>query len=169
VTFWSAIKTATRVTARRSTTASNARASSNTRSRSIAPTNVRAERLEERGARIERVRLDYELRREYQRWLHERDRERDDYDGHPDRTHEEIHQWALEHDLPSFENEVHFPDLRIEYEEADGRQDHDDIDVVTEHYRGAHAASVSKSGFITFSGSSASVGSSPFDPSRRGR
>jgi hypothetical protein len=128
-----------------------------------------AERLQERGARIERVRLDYELRREYQRWLHERDRERDDYDGHPDRTHEEIQQWALEHDLPYFDNEVHFPDLRIEYEKPDGRWDHDDIDVVTEHYRGAHAASVSKSGFITFRGSTASVGSSPFDPSRRGR
>jgi hypothetical protein len=128
-----------------------------------------AERLEERGARIERVRLDYELKREYQRWLHECDRDRHDYDGHPDRTHEEIQRWALEHDLPYFDNEVHFPDLRIEYEEADGRWDHDDIDVVTEHYRGAHAASVSKSGFITFSGSSARVGSSPFDPSRKGR
>jgi hypothetical protein len=46
---------------------------------------------------------------------------------------------------------VHFPDVRIEYEEADGRWDHDDINVVTEHYRGAHAASVSKSGFISFS------------------
>jgi hypothetical protein len=33
--------------------------------------------------------------------------------------------------------------------------------VVTEHYRGAHRASVSKSGFITFSGSSGSVGGTP--------
>lgn len=42
-----------------------------------------AERLAERGARIERVVLDYELKREYQKWLHERDHDRDDYDGHP--------------------------------------------------------------------------------------
>jgi hypothetical protein len=28
--------------------------------------------------------------------------------------------------------------------------DHDDLDVVTEHYRGAHAASVTKSGFTSF-------------------
>jgi hypothetical protein len=61
-----------------------------------------AERLAERGARIERVILDYELKPEYQKWLHERDRDRDDYDGHPDRTAEEIREWALEHELPDF-------------------------------------------------------------------
>ena len=44
-----------------------------------------AERLEEQGARIDRVVLDYELKRDYQKWLHEHDAERDDYDGHPDR------------------------------------------------------------------------------------
>jgi hypothetical protein len=128
-----------------------------------------AERLEGRGARVDRVVLDYELKRDYQRWLHERDRERSDYDGHPDRTPEEIRDWALEHDLPYFDGEVHFPDLRIEYQEADGRLDHDDIDVVTEHYRGAHAASVARSGFISFAGSSAKAGGAPFDPERRRR
>ena len=57
-----------------------------------------------------------ELKREYQQWLHERDRDRPDYDGHPDRTEEEVRQWALEHHLPYFDDEVHLPDLRIEYE-----------------------------------------------------
>jgi hypothetical protein len=129
-----------------------------------------AERLEERGARIERVVLDYELKREYQQWLHERDRDRNDYDGHPDRTDEEIRQWALEHDLPYFDDEVHFPDLRVEYQEAYGRWDHDDIEVVTEHYRGAHGASVVRSGFSCYRGSSGRIGGrsggggSPFDP-----
>ena len=66
-----------------------------------------------------------ELKREYQEWLHERDRDRDDYDGHPDRDEAEIADWALEHDLPSFDEQVHFPDLRIEYEEIDGRRDHE--------------------------------------------
>jgi hypothetical protein len=84
-------------------------------------------------------------------------------------TPEEIREWALEHDLPYFDGEVHFPDLRIEYQEADGRLDHDDIDVVTEHYRGAHAASVAKSGFISFAGSSAKAGAAPFDPERKRR
>jgi hypothetical protein len=38
--------------------------------------------------------LDYELKREYQQWLHERDRDRDDYDGHPDRDEREIEEGA---------------------------------------------------------------------------
>lgn len=117
-----------------------------------------AERLQERGARIERVILDYELKRDYQKWLHDRDRDRDDYDGHADRTDEEIRDWALDHALPYFDDEVHFPDLRIEYQESDGRWDHDDIEVTTEHYRGAHAASVARSGFSCYGGSSLRIG-----------
>jgi hypothetical protein len=117
-----------------------------------------AERLADRGACVDRVVLDHELKREYQRWLHERDRDRPDYDGHPDRTDEEIREWARDHDLPYFNDEVHFPDLRIEYREADGRWDHDDIEVITEHYRGAHGASVAQSGFSCYSGSSLRIG-----------
>ena len=63
-----------------------------------------AERLAERGARIDRVELDYELKGEYQRWLHERDRDRDDADGRPDREPHEIEEWAHDHDLPYFED-----------------------------------------------------------------
>jgi hypothetical protein len=117
-----------------------------------------AERLAERDARIERVILDHELKREYQSWLHERDRDRSDYDGHPDRMPEEIREWAREQDLPYFDDEVHFPDLRIEYQEPDGRWDHDDLEVTTEHYRGGHAASVARSGFSRYSGLSLRIG-----------
>lgn len=48
------------------------------------------ERLRERGGRVRRVVLDYELKREYQRFLHERNRGRRDRDGRPDREPEEI-------------------------------------------------------------------------------
>jgi hypothetical protein len=123
-----------------------------------------AERLTESGARIDRVVLDHELKRDYQTWLHERDRDRPDYDGHPDRTAEEIRDWALEHDLPYFDGEMHFPDLRVEYQEPDGRWDHDDIEVTTEHYRGEHAASVARAGFSCYGGSSARVGGRCPDP-----
>jgi hypothetical protein len=61
-------------------------------------------------------------------------------------------------DLPYFDEEVHFPDLRIEYQESDGRWDHDDMEVTTEHYRGAHAASVARSGFSCYGGSSLRIG-----------
>jgi len=56
-----------------------------------------AARLEARGLEIGRVRLDYELKREYQQWLHERDRDRPDADGRADRDGREIEQWAHDH------------------------------------------------------------------------
>ena len=124
-----------------------------------------AERLQERGARIDRVVLDYELKREYQRWLHQHDRERDDYDGHPDRAGREIAEWAQDHGLPYYDDQVHFPDLRIEYRERDGREDHEDVEVTTLHYRGAHGAAAAKSGFTCFRASSARCrGGGSFDP-----
>jgi hypothetical protein len=67
-------------------------------------------------------------------------------------------QWALEHDLPYFDDQVHFPDLRIEYEELDGRRDHENVEVLTVHYRGAHGAAAARSGFTSFSGFSARIG-----------
>ena len=114
-------------------------------------------RLVQRGAHIERVVLDHELKSEYQRWLHERDKDHDDYDGHPDRTPDEIRDWAHEHDLPYFDDEVHFPDVRIEYEDLDGRWGREDVEVVTPHYRGAHGASVARSGFSCYRGVSLGV------------
>jgi hypothetical protein len=117
-----------------------------------------AERLADRDVRIGRVILDHALKREYQTWLHERDRERSDYDGHPDRSDEETRAWAHAHDLPYFDDALHFPDLRIEYRDRDGREDHEDIEVTTAHYRVAHAASVARSGFSCYGGSSRRIG-----------
>lgn len=69
-----------------------------------------AERLQQRGARVDRVVLDYELKREYQQFLQERNRGRTDSDGRPDRDESEIEDWARERDLPYFDGHVHFPD-----------------------------------------------------------
>ena len=57
-----------------------------------------ADRLHEQGSRVDRVVLDYELKRDYQKWLHENDARRDDYDGHPDRDEDEIRalgDWSM--------------------------------------------------------------------------
>lgn len=108
------------------------------------------ERLREQGGRVDRVVLDYELKRDYQRFLHERNRGRKDCDGRPDREPEEIARWAREHDLPYDDGHVHFPDARIEYEDRDGRSRHEDIEIVTGHYRGAHAGAVARSGFSCY-------------------
>jgi hypothetical protein len=117
-----------------------------------------AGRVESRGGQVDRVVLDHELKREYQSWLHERDRDRPDYDGHPDRADEEIREWARERGLPYFDEEVHFPDVRIEYRDRDGEEHHQDVEVVTEHYRGAHGTSVARSGFSCYRGSSLRIG-----------
>jgi hypothetical protein len=108
------------------------------------------ERLREQGGRVDRVVLDYELKRDYQRFLHERNRGRKDCDGRPNREPEEIARWAREHDLPYDDGHVHFPDARIEYEDRDGRSRHEDIEIVTGHYRGAHAGAVARSGFSCY-------------------
>jgi hypothetical protein len=104
------------------------------------------ERLREQGADVRRVVLESELKRDYQEWLQESNRGRPDSDGRPDRDPREIELWAHEHDLPYFDEQVHFPDVRLEYE-LRGQEHHQDLEVVTEHYRGAHAASVARSGF----------------------
>ena len=95
---------------------------------------------------IARVILEQDLKREYQEFLQEHNRNRCDSDGRPDRDDSEIRDWAREHDLPYFDGQVHFPDYRIEYE-VDGRERHEDVELFTPHYRGAHAASRAKTGF----------------------
>jgi hypothetical protein len=123
------------------------------------------ERLRDQGAEIRRFVLEGELKREYQEWLQERNRGRPDSDGRPDRDPREIERWAGEHDLPYFDDRVRFPDLRIEYE-LDRRERHEDVEVVTEHYRGAHAASVARAGFRCYGrgGGSGRSGGRGFDP-----
>jgi hypothetical protein len=115
--------------------------------------------------------LDFELKREYQRFLQERNRQKRDGGGRPDRTGDEIREWALAHRLPYEDEHVQFPDVRIEYEDRDGRRDTEDLEIVTPHYRGAHAAAKGRSGFRQYRSSGARIGGRsgrgrgrPFDP-----
>jgi len=101
------------------------------------------ERLRDAGGDVRRVVLDHELKRAYQEWLQEHNRGRADSDGRPDRDPREIEEWAREHDLPYFDESVHFPDFRIQYD-VDGRHRHADVEVVTDHYRGAREAGVAR-------------------------
>ena len=128
-------------------------------------------RLRAEGSHVQRVVLDYELKREYQQFLQERNRGRSDSDGRPDRSDEEIRAWARDHGLPVIDGHVQFPDVRVEYERADGRRDAENVEVTTLHYRGRHAAGKAASGFTRFRGQAARVGGStartggaPFDP-----
>jgi hypothetical protein len=116
-----------------------------------------ADGLRERGARVVGVKLDRELKREYQQFLQEHNRGRRASDGRPDRDVEEIRLWALQHDLPCDDGHVHFPDVRVEYIDVDGREHVLDVEVTTAHYRGSHAAAKSRAGFTCYRGGSTRI------------
>ena len=120
---------------------------------------------------MHRVVLEQDLKREYQRFLQERNRDRPDSTGRPDRTPQEIAAWAHAHALTVEDNHVRFPDLRLEYAWPDGRRDHEDIEITTRHYRGAHALGKARAGFTRYRAGGGRVGarsggrgSKPFDP-----
>jgi DNA-binding PadR family transcriptional regulator len=116
------------------------------------------ERLRGDGGSVRRVVLDYELKREYQQFLQERNRAKSDSDGRPDREPAEIARWAREHSLPYEDGHVRFPDARIEYEDREGRSRHEDVEIVTGHYRGGHAGATARSGFTCYLSWGCSVG-----------
>ena len=117
-----------------------------------------AERLEREGARIQRVVLEHDLKREYQRFLQEPNRGRRDSDGRPGRDADEIRRWAEEHDLRCVDGRVQFPDLQIEFLWPDDRRDVENVEVLTPHYRGAHTSGKVSAGFKAYRFSGGRVG-----------
>lgn len=105
-----------------------------------------ADRLRTRGAAVRRVVLDDEMKRDYQRFLQAPNRGRRDSTGRPDRDAEEIARWAEAYRLPVVDEHVVFPDVRIEYENADGRRAIEDLELITPHYR-ARLTLIERSGF----------------------
>jgi len=69
-----------------------------------------------------------------------------------------VARWAQEHQLPYDDGHLQFPDARIEYEARDGRRAVEDIEVVTPHYRGAHAAAKVRAGFTRYRAVGARLG-----------
>ena len=128
-----------------------------------------SERLVEQSAHIERVILEQDLRREYQVFLQEPNRGRADSDGRPAQDREEVRRWAEDHHLPFSDGRVQFPDFQVESLWPDGRRDIENVEVITPHYRGAHAAGKVRAGFTRFRGIGARAGGrtgrgSRFDP-----
>ena len=117
-----------------------------------------AERLAERGEPVRRVVLEEELKREYQRFLQAENRARREHGETPEERADAVARWAQEHQLPSEDGHVQFPDARIEYDGRDGRRSVEDIEVVTPHYRGAHAAAKVRAGFSRYRAVGARLG-----------
>jgi hypothetical protein len=117
-----------------------------------------AERLAERGEPVRRVVLEEELKREYQRFLQAENRARREHGETPEERADAVARWAQEHQLPYEDGHVQFPDARIEYDGRDGSRSVEDIEVVTPHYRGAHAAAKVRAGFSRYRAVGARLG-----------
>jgi len=125
-----------------------------------------AGRLEDEGGRITRVVLDYELKREYQTFLNRPDRSTEGDGG------EDIQAFATAHQLSVIDGHLELPDLRIEFETAEGRLESRDVELVTEHYSRGQLAGKARAGFALYRapgsgrrrGGSAHTGGTPLDP-----
>jgi hypothetical protein len=123
-------------------------------------------RIEASGGRITRVVLDYELKRDYQTFLNRRDRAADAT------MDTDMRAFAAAHGLPVVDGHLELPDLRIEYETADGRHESRDVELVTEHYSRAQLAGKAQAGFSLYRAAGAGRlgsgggrrGGTPIDP-----
>lgn len=117
------------------------------------------ERLEAEGATVARVVLDYELKADYHRYVHEQ------HLAGVDETHAR-RAFADAHDLPFAGGRMHFPDVRIEYETADGRTEYRDLELATEHYTRSQLTGKTGAGFRVYraAGAGGRRGGTPSDP-----
>jgi hypothetical protein len=100
-----------------------------------------AVQIEEKGGRVQRVVLDYELKKQlYSELAKERDVGALAYA----RRQQEL---ADEHGLPVVDGKIAFPDLRIEYETPHGEIERVDLELATEHYHRGHMDTKARAGF----------------------
>jgi len=96
-----------------------------------------AARIEQKGGRIRRVVLDFEITRKVNRDLAKLGSE----------ARPEI---AARHGLQVVRNKIPIPDMQLEYETRDGDGDRVNLELVTEHYRGRQMAEKARAGFSLY-------------------
>ena len=99
-----------------------------------------ATRIEAQAGRVKRVVLDFELKRLVYSPLAKARKVSD-----AEYARKQV-QVAQENALKIVHGKIRFPDLRIEYETAQGAA-HVDLELATEHYRGEHMAEKDRAGF----------------------
>jgi hypothetical protein len=120
-----------------------------------------AARIEADGGRVQRVILDYELKRDYQTFLN-RPNKADD-------PRADLERFAEDAKLPVVDDHLELPDLRIEYETPDGCIEYRDVELVTEHYSRGQLGGKRAAGFAMYRalgarGGLTRTGGTPFDP-----
>jgi hypothetical protein len=120
-------------------------------------------RLQAEGAPVTRVVLDYELKAEYHRYVHQQHRTGVDETS-------ARRAFADQHHLPFAGQRIHLPDVRIEYETEDGRTEYRDLELATEHYSRSQLGGKVSAGFRVYRAAGAGAGSrrggTPADPHR---
>jgi hypothetical protein len=96
-----------------------------------------AGRIEQKGGRVRRVVLDFEIKRKVNR----------DLAKLGSQARPEI---ATRHGLQVVRNKIPIPDLQIEYETRDGDPGRVNLELVTEHYRGRNVAEKARAGFSLY-------------------
>ncbi len=102
-----------------------------------------ASRIERAGGKPLRVILDYELKRDLNRDLVTLGPQKDDPDA------KEL--IAEKHHLQAVNGKIPLPDLRIEYENAQGELSRLDLELATRHYRPRGLAAKARAGFSLYS------------------
>ena len=114
---------------------------------------IEASQIEARGGRIDRVVLDFELKKKvYAELAKARDLGTREYA-------ERQAQIAAANGLTVVDGKILLPDLRIEYETADGELAQIDLELATEHYHRGHVAEKARAGFKMYGFTSTSRGS----------
>ena len=119
-----------------------------------------ASQIERAGGRIRRVVLDYELKQKVYRPL-AKARAKPGAPGSAEyaRLQAEI---ARQNQLKVVQGKILLPDLRIEYETANGELAHVDLELATHHYRGASLRAKAAAGFKMYGPNNAA--GKPYDP-----
>lgn len=119
--------------------------------------------LESEGASVTRVVLDYELKAEYQSYVHEQEQAGVEAD-------DARRAFAHEYELPFADGHIQFPDVRVEYETEDGLRECRDLELATEHYSRSRVGGKQSAGFRVYRAAGARLsgssrrGGSPVDP-----
>ena len=103
-----------------------------------------AERIEREGGRIQRVVLDYELKKRAYSPLAKA------HDLPPLEYAERQQEIAKENGIQVVDGHLVLPDLRIEYEDAQGAARHVDLELATRNYRAAHIRSKAAASFKVY-------------------
>jgi hypothetical protein len=118
-----------------------------------------ARKIERSGGRIRRIVLDYELKQQVYRPL-AKARAKPGALGSAEYARKQA-EIASQNQLKVVRGKILLPDLRIEYDTANGERAHVDLELATHHYRGASLRAKAEAGFKMY----APHGSgSPYDP-----